>query len=48
MRDINYLILRFNSKPDSPNWNPNADVNNDRTVNMRDIQIAILYFNQHE
>jgi parallel beta-helix repeat protein len=48
MRDINYLILRFNSKPDSPNWNPNADVNNDRTVNMRDIQIAILHFNQHE
>jgi parallel beta-helix repeat protein len=48
MRDVNYMIIRFNSKPDSPNWNPNGDVNNDATVNMRDIQIAILNFNQHE
>jgi hypothetical protein len=48
MRDINYMILRFNSKPDSLNWNPNADVNNDLVCNMRDIQIAILNFNQHE
>ena len=48
MRDINYMIIRFNSKPDSSNWNPNADVNNDGTVNMRDIQIAILNFNKHE
>ena len=48
MRDINYLILRFNSQPDSSNWNPNADVNNDGVCNLRDIQIAILNFNQHE
>ncbi len=48
MRDINYMILRFNSKPSSSNWNPNADVNNDLVCNMRDIQIAILHFNQHE
>lgn len=48
MRDINYLILLFNTNPSSPNWKPNADVNNDGTVNMRDIQIAILNFNKHE
>jgi Dockerin type I domain len=48
MRDIQYLILYFNTNPSSPNWKPNADVNNDGTVNMRDIQIAILNFNQHE
>jgi rhodanese-related sulfurtransferase len=48
MRDINYLILLFNTNPSSPNWNPNADVNNDGTVNMRDIQIAILNFNRFE
>jgi outer membrane protein assembly factor BamB len=48
MRDIQYLILLFNSRPDSSNWNPNADVNNDGVVNMRDIQIAILNFNKHE
>jgi len=48
MRDISYLILLFTTKPSSPNWNPNADINNDATVNMRDISIAILNFNKHE
>jgi len=48
MRDIQYLILLFNTNPSSPNWKPNADINNDGTVNMRDIQIAILNFNKHE
>jgi len=48
MRDISYLVIRFNTKPSSANWNPNADINNDATVNMRDISIAILNFNKHE
>ena len=48
MRDIQYLILLFNTNPSSPNWKPNADVNNDGVCNMRDIQIAILNFNKHE
>jgi general secretion pathway protein D len=48
MRDINYLILLFNTNTASSNWKPNADVNNDAVVNMRDIQIAILNFNKHE
>jgi len=48
MKDIAYLVTLFNTKPTSPNWNPNADVNNDSAVNMRDIAIAIVYFNQRE
>jgi len=48
MRDISYMIMLFNTRPSSPNWNPNADINNDGTVNMRDISIAILNFNKHE
>jgi len=48
MRDINYLIQLFNTNPSSPNWKPNADVNNDAVCNMRDIQIAILNFNKYE
>jgi hypothetical protein len=48
MRDISYMILLFNTKPSSPNWNPNVDVNDDGVVNMRDIQIAIINFNKHE
>ncbi len=48
MRDIAYLVSLFYTHPGSPNWNPNADVNNDGVCNMKDIAIAILYFNQHE
>ena len=48
MRDISYMILLFNTRPESPNWKPNVDVNNDAVVNMRDIQIAIINFNQRE
>ena len=48
MRDISYLVLRFNSRTGYPNWKPNADINDDGTVNMRDISIAILNFNKHE
>lgn len=48
MRDISYLILKFNTKPTSFGWNPNADINSDGVCNMRDITIAILHFNQHE
>ena len=48
MRDIAYLIQLFNAKPSSPNWNPNADVDNDSICNMRDIAIAIRNFNKQE
>ncbi|HVO85784.1 MAG TPA: C39 family peptidase, partial [Candidatus Eisenbacteria bacterium] len=48
MKDVAYMIMLFNAKPNSPNWNPNADVNNDGVVNMKDIAIAIAYFNKHE
>lgn len=48
MKDIAYMIALFNTKPSSPNWNPNADVNNDGVVNMKDIATAIFNFNQHE
>jgi len=45
MKDIAYLVALFNTKPLSPNWNPNADVNNDGVVNMKDIAYVIAYFN---
>jgi hypothetical protein len=51
MRDINQMILRFQTTPSSPNWNPDCDVTGptwlvpDSVINMRDIQIAILNFN---
>ena len=48
MRDISYMIMRFNSKPGDFRWAPNADVNDDNVINMRDIQIAIFHFGQLE
>ena len=48
MKDVAYMVALFNAKPGSPNWNPNADVNNDGVVNMKDIATAILNFNRHE
>ncbi len=48
MKDIAYLVSLFNTKPSSPNWMPNADVNNDGLANMKDIAIAVYYFNQRE
>ena len=47
MRDIEYLILHFNTNPNSSNFNPNADINGDGTCNMVDIQIAILHFDEN-
>jgi parallel beta-helix repeat protein len=48
MRDIATIVNFFSTKPNSPNWNPNADINNDGTVNMKDIAMAVAHFNQHE
>ncbi len=48
MKDIAYMVAVFNTRPGSPNWNPNADVNNDGVCNMKDIAICVAYFNQHE
>ncbi|HJW98459.1 MAG TPA: NosD domain-containing protein, partial [Candidatus Bathyarchaeia archaeon] len=48
IRDIQYLIVQFGTFPVSAKWNPNADINGDGRVDMRDIQIAILNFNKHE
>jgi hypothetical protein len=48
IRDLAYIILLFSTNSSSPNWKPNADINNDGTVNMRDVAIAVANFNKHE
>jgi hypothetical protein len=48
MKDVAYLVQLFNTRPGSPNWNANADVNNDAVCNMKDIAISIQYFNKRE
>jgi hypothetical protein len=48
MKDIAYLVVQFNTRPTSLNWNPNGDINDDTVVNMKDIAIGIVNFNKHE
>lgn len=48
MRDIQFVIARFNAKPGDPRWAPYADINEDGVMNMRDIQIQIFNFGRHE
>jgi hypothetical protein len=42
--DINYLVRLFMTRPKSPNWNPNADINNDLVVNILDVYIPVQNF----
>jgi len=44
MQDISILIDNFMVTP--LNWNPNCDINNDLTIDMVDISIAIDHFMQ--
>jgi len=48
MRDISYLIVRFNTRLGSLNWNPNCDIDNSGRVDMKDIVIAVMNFDKHE
>ena len=42
------LVLLFQTKPNSPERKPNASVNNDGVVNIRDVNIALLNFQKRE
>jgi hypothetical protein len=44
IRDVSACVLLFRTSPQSPNWNPDADVNEDGIVDMRDIVFVILRF----
>jgi hypothetical protein len=47
MSDIAIVARAFGSKPGSSNWNPNADINGDGIVNMKDIALVARNFGQH-
>ena len=44
MKDIAYVAKRFLLPPSDPLWDPNADLNNDGKVNMKDIGTVAKYF----
>ena len=46
MKDIAYVARRFMLPPTDPLWDPNADLNNDGKVDMKDIGTVAKYFGQ--
>lgn len=44
MRDVTACVLLFQTTPSSPNWNPEADVDNSGKVDMRDVTFIVLRF----
>jgi hypothetical protein len=44
LRDIAYLVQLYNTTPNSPKWDPKADLNEDLRVDMKDIAITVLNY----
>jgi hypothetical protein len=44
--NIATLALAFSSKLGDPNWNSNADINNDGIVDIFDIAVVALHFGE--
>jgi len=44
MVDVAYLVIRFDTKPGSPKWDPTADLNGDGIVNMKDVNVVMSNF----
>ena len=44
IRDVHYVAVCYGTNSTSPNWNPNADINNDGQVDIRDVHIAALNY----
>jgi hypothetical protein len=46
IRDVHYVAMYYGTTPSSPNWNPNADINNDGKVDIRDVHIAATNYGE--
>lgn len=47
MRDVAYVAKRFGTDPSKPLWDPNADLNSDGIIDMRDIGTVAKHFGEH-
>jgi hypothetical protein len=47
IRDVHYVAICYGTTPSSPNWNPNADINNDGKIDIKDAHIAAANYGQH-
>ena len=46
-QDLAILAQAYGSKPDSANWNPNADINGNGKVDLPDLVLLALHYEQH-
>lgn len=44
---LTYVVRRFSCVSGSPLWDPDADINGDGKINMKDIGIAAKHFGEH-
>jgi hypothetical protein len=47
LEDLVLLAQAYGSKPGDPNWNPNADIDNNGVVGLSDLVILALHYGQH-
>jgi hypothetical protein len=47
IRDLALLASAYESRPADPNWNPDADFDNDQYVGLTDLDILVLHYGQH-
>ena len=47
LADLVILAKAYNSKPGSPNWNPNTDIDNNGAVGLSDLVILAQHYGQH-
>jgi hypothetical protein len=47
MRDVALVVAAFGSVPDSPRGNPNADMDSNGRIDLRDISAVIFMFTRN-
>jgi len=47
MKDVSYTARRFLCIQSDPLWDPNADIDGDGVVNMKDIAVPARHFGEH-
>jgi uncharacterized protein (DUF2141 family) len=47
LQDLAILAQAYGSKPDSANWNPNADIEDSGTVGLADLAVLAAHYGQH-
>jgi hypothetical protein len=47
LADLVVLAKAYGSEPVNPNWNPNADIDDNGIVGLSDLVIMAIHYGQH-